>query len=488
MFGHTSDHCYANSPSPTTKGKGRSPRSKGKGGKGALGDRKWKSPNFPAEYSSEQATPALHDESPSKDTTQEWWDGKELGSSCFEQDNNNDQTNNMEAEYDEAEIAEEIDFHFLAIIQNIERQKAYLLAPTAEKLHTFNEHEEFIVLAASQLNVHSQRIVRTFREQLGYEGCMDTFLANNRSIEANRAHPETKPATDTNLQFEHHSHLASDLDTNINEGNTASTNASSCFSPRDREVSINLLLEDELVLDLAGQASPECKDHDNDIAVTCVHQIDNTPNVRAPQNRALEAQLRARQLCHLERRLQFEIFTHLSREIDMATVNSLLAWEPKLIPKMKFTLDLRSHQHGGIPIDSAHSMLIKDLKLPIRFSAEIMIDAPLKRDFTIDTIQNIIAQDFASQLSIHLRGRTSPFSPRDREILDDPPLVGGSYLTLAGQAGVDGLDVEGVAVTLNGVQAVSIHAADGTHIGAAPNLETAAAAVVEHEMAPVLVH
>ncbi len=43
-------------------------------------------------------------------------------------------------------------------------------------------------------------------------------------------------------------------------------------------------------------------------------------------------------------------------------------------------------------------------------------------------------------------------------------------------------------VTLNGVQAVSIHAADGTHIGAAPNLESAAAAVVEHEMAPVLVH
>ncbi len=43
-------------------------------------------------------------------------------------------------------------------------------------------------------------------------------------------------------------------------------------------------------------------------------------------------------------------------------------------------------------------------------------------------------------------------------------------------------------VVLNGIHAVAIHAADGTHIGAAPNLETAAAAVVEHEMAPVLVH
>lgn len=43
-------------------------------------------------------------------------------------------------------------------------------------------------------------------------------------------------------------------------------------------------------------------------------------------------------------------------------------------------------------------------------------------------------------------------------------------------------------VLLNGVKAVSIHAADGTRIGAAPTIELAAAAVVEHEMAPVLVH
>ena len=43
-------------------------------------------------------------------------------------------------------------------------------------------------------------------------------------------------------------------------------------------------------------------------------------------------------------------------------------------------------------------------------------------------------------------------------------------------------------VLLNGVQVISIHAADGTHIGAAPNLAAAAAAVAEHEMAPVLVH
>jgi hypothetical protein len=41
---------------------------------------------------------------------------------------------------------------------------------------------------------------------------------------------------------------------------------------------------------------------------------------------------------------------------------------------------------------------------------------------------------------------------------------------------------------VNGVQGISIHAADGTPIGAAPNAELAVAAILEHEMAPALVH
>ncbi|MBI0535326.1 DUF1150 family protein [Roseomonas sp. KE2513] len=43
-------------------------------------------------------------------------------------------------------------------------------------------------------------------------------------------------------------------------------------------------------------------------------------------------------------------------------------------------------------------------------------------------------------------------------------------------------------VTVNGTQAVAIHAADGTPIGAAPNEALAIAAILQHEMAPVLVH
>ena len=43
-------------------------------------------------------------------------------------------------------------------------------------------------------------------------------------------------------------------------------------------------------------------------------------------------------------------------------------------------------------------------------------------------------------------------------------------------------------VLVNGVHAMAIHAADGTPIGAAPNAEMAIAAILQHEMAPALVH
>ncbi len=43
-------------------------------------------------------------------------------------------------------------------------------------------------------------------------------------------------------------------------------------------------------------------------------------------------------------------------------------------------------------------------------------------------------------------------------------------------------------VLMNGARAISIHAADGTPIGAAPSLSLAAAAIRQHEMEPALVH
>jgi hypothetical protein len=43
-------------------------------------------------------------------------------------------------------------------------------------------------------------------------------------------------------------------------------------------------------------------------------------------------------------------------------------------------------------------------------------------------------------------------------------------------------------VVMNGALAFSIHAADGTPIGAAPDAALAAAAIRQHDMEPMLVH
>jgi hypothetical protein len=198
-YGHTSDTCYTNSPRPTSKSKGKGPTSKGKGDKGNFGNRNWKSQNFPAAYSSDQATPALHDDWKSQNvsvayssdqatppalhdegpTTKsiQWWDDNELGSVCFDV-LTIDKGDNLNDDYNDDDIAEEIDLYFLAILKNMERQKGYLKAPTAAALHVIAEHEGFIMQAFSQLNVHSQRIITTFKSQIGYESCMDTLIKN----------------------------------------------------------------------------------------------------------------------------------------------------------------------------------------------------------------------------------------------------------------------------------------------------------------------
>ena len=43
-------------------------------------------------------------------------------------------------------------------------------------------------------------------------------------------------------------------------------------------------------------------------------------------------------------------------------------------------------------------------------------------------------------------------------------------------------------VVVDGIDAVAIHSADGTPIGAAPNVDLAVAAILEHEMEPARVH
>ena len=103
-YGHTSTTCWANPSGPTaptgpTKEKGKSPPTKGKGGKGQYDDKQWKSPNFPAAYT-EQATPALHE--------------KELSSVCVDECQS---SLDLPDDYNDDEIAAEIDLYFIAFFK-----------------------------------------------------------------------------------------------------------------------------------------------------------------------------------------------------------------------------------------------------------------------------------------------------------------------------------------------------------------------------------
>jgi hypothetical protein len=99
--GHTTSYCFDN-PERINKGKGKPyEQTKGWKGKSNKGNRQWKSQNFPADYKAEQATPVLHDESSSK-TPQEWWNTNELGSVCFENEKQEENTSTLRESEDQS--------------------------------------------------------------------------------------------------------------------------------------------------------------------------------------------------------------------------------------------------------------------------------------------------------------------------------------------------------------------------------------------------
>ncbi len=95
---------------------------------------------------------------------------------CFDVLTVEGQEHDSHTEYNDENIAAEIDLYFLAILKNMERQRDYLQTPTAEKLHIINAHEAFTMTTSSELNIHSQRIITTFKMQIGYERCMNTLI------------------------------------------------------------------------------------------------------------------------------------------------------------------------------------------------------------------------------------------------------------------------------------------------------------------------
>jgi hypothetical protein len=178
--GHTSSSCFATSIKIIPKGKGKT---KGKPGKS--GNRAWKSQNFPANYHSEQATPALHDET-SSSVAQGWWEEGELGSVILDNDPNpvpllasllEDYVdhNNFDDDDDEY-ISDYIDLVLFAIITNIERMNAYQQHPSNALMHEIHEHSASITRAENCLNVHIRRIIRQFKTTIKYDETMSRII------------------------------------------------------------------------------------------------------------------------------------------------------------------------------------------------------------------------------------------------------------------------------------------------------------------------
>ena len=145
----------------------------------------------------------------------------------------------------------------------------------------------------------------------------------------------------------------------------------------------------------------------------------------------LESHLRTRLIRQLVRRLQSEIGMHLMSELDLATVKSLLDYDPALIPTMQVELEIHSHPHNDSQFEMIRTLLTNELQLPLRFSAEIIIDLPLQCVLNINNIQTLLARAFESQIHMQLGSRPSYLSHRDRDIWVDLPLVGGSVPDLA---------------------------------------------------------
>ena len=146
--GHTANTCYATSIRISPKGQGNPPSPSGQDGKGKgkYGNRSWKSHNFPAAYEAyqpgapayqpgtpayppEQATPALHDETPS---TKEWWETNELGSVVLDHVPPTRIPSALLNDEDDDQIADYIELILLAIVTNMERLHAYRAAPSVQ--------------------------------------------------------------------------------------------------------------------------------------------------------------------------------------------------------------------------------------------------------------------------------------------------------------------------------------------------------------------
>jgi hypothetical protein len=159
-------------------------------------------------------------------------------------------------------------------------------------------------------------------------------------------------------------------------------------------------------------------------------------------------------LCELElqllAKLENEIDKHFQHGLDIATVQTLLKYDPTLQPRMIVGVEIEEH------LQSAHQNYIKQpllhstLALPLKLKLVFEINMHLQREFRIATVKAILSSDFASQLRSKLECRPPYLNPRDREIRAALPIEGGSDLDLAGQASAASVGAQ-VANLVNGL-------------------------------------
>ncbi len=164
-------------------------------------------PNFPANYNSDQATPALHEES-SSSATHSWWNDPELGTAAVDNEQSpvplhpdllNDYVEHNSFDDDDDEyISDYIDLILFSIVTQMERLQSYLSNPTIALLGEIRAHDTYISNAESSLNVHITRIIRNFKVSVGYDECMSrttTQTTTDAATESIRIMIETDELT-----------------------------------------------------------------------------------------------------------------------------------------------------------------------------------------------------------------------------------------------------------------------------------------------------
>jgi hypothetical protein len=201
----------------------------------------WKSQNFPANYNSDQATPALHEES-TPSATPSWWDDQELGTAAMDNEPHpvplhpdllhDFVMNNSFDEDDDEYISDYIDLILFAIVTQMERQKTYLLNPTSALLEDIRTHSTYISRAESSLNVHIVRIIRNFKASINYDAWMSGTLTAEGQIvpshtaktqfnEIDTAHEGTNDANLHDIETAKESTTNAITHKNLNDSETA---------------------------------------------------------------------------------------------------------------------------------------------------------------------------------------------------------------------------------------------------------------------------